>query len=226
MNALTSAQRTLTPTQRARRSRILDAARQLVAQHGYDGMIMRDVASIACVSPTTLYNLYNTKDELLLEALRESVAEGWENAAQSEPTYGLNRLLAQLTASVAQTRAEPIYARAITQALFRANAGDQIVRVLVDATSRGMHDILSAMQDRGEIAADTQQLGRAMMGAYWAQYFLWLTGGLDLANLENELRRAFLSYLLPVAQGATAKRVAACLAQIQPTRDESCEGDA
>ena len=65
-----SSQRKLTPNQQARRSRILTAAQALLGEHGYDGMIMRDVAARAGVSPTTLYNLYNTKDELLLEALR------------------------------------------------------------------------------------------------------------------------------------------------------------
>ena len=98
MNAepdIQATQRSLTPNQQARRARILEAARALVAEHGYDGMIMRDVATAAHVSPTTLYNLYNTKDELLLEALRDAVAEGWQRAAQVVPDLGLQRLLEQ-----------------------------------------------------------------------------------------------------------------------------------
>ena len=53
MSATASA-RTLTPNQQERRRRILGAARGLVAKNGYDGMIMRDVAMRAKVSPTTL----------------------------------------------------------------------------------------------------------------------------------------------------------------------------
>ena len=57
----------LTPRQESRRHRILLVAREMVADHGYEGMVMSEVAERADVSPTTLYNLYNTKDELLLE---------------------------------------------------------------------------------------------------------------------------------------------------------------
>ena len=59
----------LTARQEVRREKILSAARKLVASQGYDGMVMSDLAESAEVSPTTLYNLFNTKDELLLEAL-------------------------------------------------------------------------------------------------------------------------------------------------------------
>lgn len=44
--------RELTASQQARRERILSATRTLVGQAGYDGMIMRDVAHLAAVSPT------------------------------------------------------------------------------------------------------------------------------------------------------------------------------
>ena len=54
----------LTPRQEVRREKILSAARKLVASQGYDGMVMSDLAEVAEVSPTTLYNLFNTKDEL------------------------------------------------------------------------------------------------------------------------------------------------------------------
>ena len=67
--------RKLTPRQEDRRQRILASARDLVADQGYDGMVMSQVAERAGVSPTTLYNLYNTKDQLVLEALRELLAD-------------------------------------------------------------------------------------------------------------------------------------------------------
>ena len=66
--------RGLTPRQEGRRHRILSAARDMLSEYGYEGTVMSKVAQRAGVSPTTLYNLYNTKDELLLEALRELAA--------------------------------------------------------------------------------------------------------------------------------------------------------
>ncbi|MBT4494698.1 MAG: helix-turn-helix transcriptional regulator, partial [Gammaproteobacteria bacterium] len=67
--------KSLTPKQEDRRHRILSAARDMVADHGYEGMVMSQVADRAGVSPTTLYNLFNTKDQLVMESLRELMAE-------------------------------------------------------------------------------------------------------------------------------------------------------
>jgi AcrR family transcriptional regulator len=64
----------LTSRQQGRRHRILSAARQMLTEAGYEGTVMSKVAERTDVSPTTLYNLYNTKDELLLEALANTMA--------------------------------------------------------------------------------------------------------------------------------------------------------
>ena len=74
--------RALTPRQEIRREKILSAARKLVASQGYEGMVMSDLAVIAGVSPTTLYNLFNTKDELLLEALRGLIVKNYERVGK------------------------------------------------------------------------------------------------------------------------------------------------
>ena len=86
-------------------------------------MIMRDVAHLAAVSPTTLYNLYNTKDELVLEALQASIADSWIRAEQTAE-LGFDRLMAQLALSIKQTKEHSAYALAMTQALLRAQGND------------------------------------------------------------------------------------------------------
>lgn len=201
--------KTLTANQQARRLRILLAARDLVAQHGYDGMIMRDVATAANVSPTTLYNLYNTKDELLLEALRESVAEGWNRASEEVAEIGYQRIVVQLHHSVEQAREEPAYAKAITQALLRANEGDQLVDVLLNRIQRGVTASLMAMQGRKQLkeGVDTEKLAWALVSVYWSNFMLWSKGLVAIDDLEHELKRAYLSYLLPVVQGKIKKDI-------------------
>ena len=74
--------RILTPRQESRRQRILAVTRDMVADYGYEGMVMSQVADRAEVSPTTLYNLYNTKDELLLEALRDLMVSNYQKVGE------------------------------------------------------------------------------------------------------------------------------------------------
>ena len=83
----------LTPRQEVRREKILSAARKLVASQGYDGMVMSDLAEVAEVSPTTLYNLFNTKDELLLEALRGLMVKNYEKVEKLPEDTGWRYLL-------------------------------------------------------------------------------------------------------------------------------------
>ena len=64
----------LTPLQRARRERILTTTRDQLSLLGYDGINMRNLAAAAEVSPTTLYNLYENKDVLVLSALEDQLS--------------------------------------------------------------------------------------------------------------------------------------------------------
>lgn len=62
--------RQLSPAQRERRQRIIDAATELAAKGGYEAVGMKEVAADAAVSLGTLYRYFASKDHLLAEALR------------------------------------------------------------------------------------------------------------------------------------------------------------
>ena len=52
-----------------RRERILASARELIAERGYEGLTMRDLAAHCRVSVPTLYNQFGSKDSLLAAAV-------------------------------------------------------------------------------------------------------------------------------------------------------------
>jgi AcrR family transcriptional regulator len=57
------------------RGLILEAARKLFAEEGYDGVSMRKIASIAQCSPAALYTLFPNKRQLLRHLWEEVFAE-------------------------------------------------------------------------------------------------------------------------------------------------------
>src|SRR3569623_1888833 len=68
-----------------RRERILAAARTLVAERGYEGLTMRDLARAAKVSVPTLYSLFGSKDAIIvteLEAMASSIARALQATGQ------------------------------------------------------------------------------------------------------------------------------------------------
>jgi len=87
---------------------------------------MRELAVIADVSTSTLYNLYQSKDTLILAALEDQLAD--INAVVAETnTSGLGRFLAHVEAVADQIVETPQYAEAMGTMLFGADAHDPIV---------------------------------------------------------------------------------------------------
>ena len=83
------------------------AAREFVADQGYEGMVMSQVAERAGVSPTTLYNLYNTKDELVLAALRELLVENTLKIEQESIGPGWKQIVRRVHNGGLQAQSAP-----------------------------------------------------------------------------------------------------------------------
>lgn len=58
-----------------RRARVLAAAHRLLAQQGFDGLNVRDVAHLAGVTVPTIYNLIGNKEQLLVTLIAEVLKE-------------------------------------------------------------------------------------------------------------------------------------------------------
>jgi AcrR family transcriptional regulator len=75
VNPSPTAEGALARSQAARRRRVLDAALQLAAEGGFDGVQMRDVATAADVALGTVYRYFSSKERLLLEAMAEQQSD-------------------------------------------------------------------------------------------------------------------------------------------------------
>ena len=77
-----------------RQSHIIETARRLLEEEGYEGMTMRGLAKQAGVAQGTLYNLYSSKDELVLAAINYVLEELGEKAiAMVDGKHGLDACL-------------------------------------------------------------------------------------------------------------------------------------
>jgi len=195
--------KSLTPKQEERRQRILSAARDMVADHGYEGMVMSQVAEKASVSPTTLYNLYNTKDQLVMESLRELLTQNTRTVRQATGGPGWQYLFTYIKSGARMANDSPSYAEAILVALQRARAGDELVDILLEREALGMQKSLDAMQAAGELKAsvDARELAVALTGIYWSSFIMWNKGLLRLNMLEHTIQMNFLSMLIPSTEG-------------------------
>lgn len=210
--------KSLTPRQEDRRDRILGVARQMVADYGYGGMVMSEVAERAEVSPTTLYNLYNTKDELLLEALRDFMVTSYQQVGEmSEAGPGWKYLLKVMEFGAALRSSEPAYAEAITDALLRAGQGDALTELLLRAVRQDFLLSLAKMAERGELRkeVDVEHLATILLGNYWST-FMMINKGLEvISRMRVSLTVNLLAVLIASSQGAARDEMETNLEEIR-----------
>ncbi len=80
------------------RSRILDAARELIREHGYEKLTIRKIADRIEYSPMSLYNHFADKDDILVALARE----GFAKIGKALPKPGSGEPLAVLRKAMLQ----------------------------------------------------------------------------------------------------------------------------
>ncbi len=210
--------KSLTPRQEDRRQRILVAARQMVADYGYEGMVMSQVAERAEVSPTTLYNLYNTKDELLFEALRELMVTSYQRVGEiSDVGPGWKYLMNLMEYGALLRASEPAYAEAITDALLRAVQGDALTELLLHSVRQDFLNSLTKMAEQNELQeeVDIEHLATLLLGNYWSTFLLINKGMLKISRMQFSLEMNMLSGLIPASRGAVREEMETMLKKLR-----------
>lgn len=188
----------LTAVQQQRRERILLSARDQLSQFGYEGLNMRELAVIADVSTSTLYNLYQSKDTLILAALEDQLAD--INAVVAETnTSGLGRFLARVEAVADQIVETPKYAEAMGKMLFGADAQDPIVQLLIGTSLSFNREELAEMSSCGELRQETDRnfLARSLSSTGWSTLLMWMKGYVALHDFKQEYVRNAVTMMLP-----------------------------
>jgi TetR/AcrR family transcriptional regulator, cholesterol catabolism regulator len=183
--------RPLSPTQAATRHRLLDAARTLATEGGYDAVTIRTVATRAGVSAPTAYQYFTSKDHLLVDVLVELVGRT-TGALDTRGVVGAtdaDRAATTLRRVVANVeRAPELYV-----ALIRAylTGGDDVAhaRQTMEASSRHWIELALAGADVDPGIADVLE------SLLFAHMVGLVTGRRTPAGLGPDLERAVRTVL-------------------------------
>ena len=179
---------TLTRSQAARRSRVIDAAIELAAEGGYDAVQMRDVATRAQVALGTIYRYFSSKDQLLAAALVQWAAE-MEDRLTSRPARGTTtteRVVDLLRRASRALEENP----QLTAALVTAIASpDPAVRECQTDVSMIMVNLLStALADLP--AGERDGIMRVLSWVWFAALIGWVNGWSNSGTVGAELENA------------------------------------
>jgi AcrR family transcriptional regulator len=109
---------------RETRARIITATRRLLGTHGFDGTTLKAICDEAGVLPGSFYNLFASKDDALLEVVREAI-----NAVDPRIDETHPETVGDLIAAYARfITGDPVAARIYLQLAVRAGTGDDAIR--------------------------------------------------------------------------------------------------
>jgi AcrR family transcriptional regulator len=180
--------RALSATQSATRRRLLDAARVLATEGGYEAVGMRSVAARAGVSAPTAYLYFSSKDHILVDVLVELV--GHTTATLSaRPLSGrsaVDRAVATLRRAVQNVEKEPSLYVALTRAYIAGSLSVAHARGALESSTRRWIDL--ALAD-GELG-DRDAIVRILEDVLFANMVGLVTGGRAPGEIADELELA------------------------------------
>jgi len=195
----------LTPRQTKRRATILRTVREQLRLYGYDELSMRKIAAAASVSPSTLYEIYGSKESLILYAIGDSIDSLSSEESKYEP--GLDRFLHRLESIANLFIDDPGRGEAIATLFFEHSEGSIANEILlvnaINARKTSLEEMLAQKQLIKGI--DLDFYARTLVSITWGTALLWLKGMLDAKDFRNELVRSSLALLLSVSTGQAKK---------------------
>jgi len=207
-----------------RRARIQKAAAELVTKRGYEGLTMRELAQVARVAVPTLYNLFGSKDAILIAELE---AQAMQIAARL-PDGGnsfFQRGMAAFETGMQLVETAPDLYRAVMQMFLTSPESAPMRLRLEEGYIAIMASNLVAAKAAGQLAAwaNPDTVARHMYAQYVAAFLAWGCGELDSPTFRLAALSGICHILAGAARGPFADEVEAklyWLASQAPTTKE------
>ncbi len=172
-----------------RRERILDLARDIIAEKGFDGLNLRDLAEKAGVTKPTIYNLIGDK-ETLIHSLFEDTVSPFERLTfipnPKDPISGIESII---DIFIGRLKENESYHRAELLTRVRLeHAGDPVALDHFSRSEKLAIEVYAKVQkagmSRGQLSS--QQLGTQFFRAFRFTYHEWAHGQISLSAFRTQ----------------------------------------
>jgi AcrR family transcriptional regulator len=182
-----------------RREVILSAARDLFRETGEMGLSMRALAKRACVSVATHYNLFGSKQAVMIALLDLEAAKFYEEFQVYNSLDNISRIFEFLDLSFELYKTDPKYFEALLRSLHRSEDAElrqQMRRPRAGFLKRLLREAVASGDLRTEISIGL--VGRQLFAIHLFFIQEWIYGNitLDRAKLETEFGYCVLLHAL------------------------------
>jgi TetR/AcrR family transcriptional regulator, cholesterol catabolism regulator len=181
----------LSPSQRARRQRIVEATVELASEGGFQGVQMRDVAERSGVALGTLYRYFPSKTHLLIGALRVET-DALRSRIRRRPPRGetaRERVLDVLDRATTALEKNPRMIEAVLRALMTPEADASADGMAASDTVTSL--LVDTIHQSSEVPPeDARAIARVLQQVWYFSLVRWLSGRDTSEELRDNLADA------------------------------------
>jgi len=182
-----------------RRNAIMDAARTLMQASGSAGFSMRALAQHAGVSIATPYNLFGSKQAIMISIL-EVEMQAYRSQLEELRTDPITALFHAVTIATARYNADPGFYRALLFSVY--NDGGTEFRSIFSGSSHAIwRELVARAVAAGHLGQEVEPNAFAVMleHLFFGCLLEWVYGKLPMQELEIRVQYGFALTMLGVA---------------------------
>ena len=195
------------PAQAERRKRILRETLKLLQHASPADISMAQVAELSDVSTKTLYNLFKSRNGLLLAAAAQTRADTQSSANVMSAPAGISRILELTRRTMDTFEQSPEFMMSAMSIVVGISAEDEADHHRVGNTQKWFHEALLVAESEDQLipGTDCTQLSQLLAASQWGVTLMWQKG---LISLETLRRQAIIKHcldLMPFCRMETRK---------------------
>ena len=186
-----------------RKQRILDVARRLIAERGFEGVTMRELAEESLVSVPTLYNLFDGKNELLFAAVEAYFLGLLGSVDRQEGKQGLAKLMAVSDTLSVQVPKHAEYARSLMAFFWGTSESSPIREFIARELTAELIVAMEQMRAKRQLVdwVNLEALGERLASLMFMTSFEWASQHMNDETLVASMRFGVATLLLGFARG-------------------------
>ena len=210
------------PAQVERRRRILRETLKLLQEASPADISMAQIAELSDVSTKTLYNLFKSRNGLLLAAAAQTRADTQNSTNVTSAPAGISRILELTRRTMDTFERSPDFMESAMSVVVGISAEDEAEHHRVGKTQQWFYEavLIAESEDQLLPGTDCMQLSQLLAASQWGVTLMWQKG---LISLETLRRQAIIKHcldLMPFCRMDTRKWLDDLLASmVEPRRN-------
>jgi AcrR family transcriptional regulator len=202
------------PLMLERRQKVIEAAKELIAEAGEEGFMIRALTLKTGASNTFIYSAFGDKEGVMAAAIVD-FHNNLPYTNKLAPS-SLTAILREMTVASNTIIANPSYSRAVTDMYFSRTAGFRIHEVLRNVAFHPVGPWLRRTMDAGCTIKGLafEDIGDRLTTDRWSVVFDWARGAIPDDRLADRMRLSFLVTAAGLTTGGVRARIDATLAAL------------